>query len=208
MRKNVMKLWMTALLFVAAVPFVNAQVKVGDVLCEGDRLVSLANYDSSSSTAIGVVFYVDATGQHGWAVSLDNVDKCSWGVYDEDTSLGNVVGMGEAIKNIDGYANTKAILDNGSDCPAFTVVDFENGWYLPAIGQLKRLFDHLNKVNEALEKTGGTLLELNGYTYWSSTECSSKDAWYMCTIGGIGRTSNSLNDCKTSHRLIRSVKTF
>ena len=85
-----MKLLMAALLIVAAVPFVNAQVHVGDILCEGDRVVSLSDYDSANDAAIGVVFYVDETGQHGWAVSLDNVGQCSWGNYDEDTKLDNV----------------------------------------------------------------------------------------------------------------------
>lgn len=208
MRKNVMKLLMAALMIVAAVPFVNAQVQVGDILCEGDRVVSPSDYDASSNTAIGVVFYVDNSGQHGWAVSLDNVGKCSWGKYNEDTSLDNVCGRCKARRDTDGYANTKAILENNADYPAFTAVDFEGGWYLPAIGQMKRLYANFCEVNETLEKIGGTVFERNGYTYWSSTEHTSYDAWYMCSIGGIGCTSDSFNDCKTSARLIRSVRDF
>lgn len=208
MCKNLMKLWVTVLLIVAAVPFVNAQVKVGDILCEGDKIVSLADYNASNSTAIGVVFYVDASGQHGWAVSLDNLGKCKWGNYDEDTSLDNVAGFSRASSDTDGYKNTKAIVEKGLDYPAFTIVDFENGWYLPAIGQLKRLFNNIKEVNKGLEKVGGTLFLYDGNTYWSSTERSSCDAWYMCSIGIIGCTSNSYNDCKTSHRFIRSVKNF
>ena len=54
MRKNVMKLLMTALMIVVAVPFVNAQVKVGDILCEGDTIVSPSNYDSCGYAALGM----------------------------------------------------------------------------------------------------------------------------------------------------------
>lgn len=208
MRKNVMKLLAAALLIVSAVPFVNAQVQVGDILCEGDRVVSLSDYDSSNDIAIGVVFYVDETSQHGWAVSLDNVGCCSWGKYNEDTSLDNVGGKCKASRDTDGYANTKAILEKNADYPAFTTVDFEGGWYLPAIGQMKRLYANFDEVNETLRKVGGKIFERNGYTYWSSTEHTAYDAWYMCSIGEIGCTSDSFNDCKTSPRWIRSVKDF
>ena len=203
-----MKLLMAALLIVAAVPFVNAQVHVGDILCEGDRVVSLSDYDSANDAAIGVVFYVDETGQHGWAVSLDNVGQCSWGNYDEDTKLDNVRSNFRAARDMDGFEHTKTILEENPDYPAFTIVDFENGWYLPAIGQMKKLFFRLDDVNETLKKVGGTLINFDGYTYWSSTERSPYDAWYMCSIGIIGCTSNSIDDCKTSPRYIRSVRTF
>lgn len=203
-----MKLLMAALLIVAAVPFVNAQVQVGDILCEGDRVVSPSDYDAANDVAVGVVFYVDESGQHGWAVSLDNVGQCSWGNYEEDTKLDNVTSNFRAARDTDGYEHTKTILEENPDYPAFTIVDFENGWYLPAIGQMKKLFFRLDDVNETLKKVGGTLINFDGYTYWSSTERSPYDAWYMCSIGIIGCTSNSIDDCKTSPRYIRSVRTF
>ena len=203
-----MKLLMAAILIVSAVPFLNAQVQVGDILCEGDRVVSPSDYDSSNDKAIGVVFYVDGTGEHGWVVSLDNVGQCSWGGYDEDTSLDNVGGNFRAKRDKDGYENTKTILEEHPEYPAFAIMDFEGGWYLPAIGQMKLIYDNFDELNETLEKIGGTVFERNGYTYWSSTEHNSCDAWYMCSIGGIGCTSDSFNDCKTSSRLIRSVRDF
>ena len=203
-----MKLLMAALLIVAAVPFVNAQVHVGDILCEGDRVVSLSDYDAANDAAIGVVFYVDGTGQHGWAVSLDNVGQCSWGNYDEDTKLDNVTSNFRAARDMDGKAHTETILEENAGYPAFELMDFENGWYLPAVGQMKYLYASFDEVNKTLEKVGGTVFERNGYTYWSSTEHDSDDAWYMCSIGGFGNTSDSFNDCKTSSRYVRSVKDF
>ena len=208
MRKNVMKLLMAALLIVAAMPFVNAQVQVGDILCEGDRVVSPSDYDASNDKAVGVVFYVDGTGEHGWAVSLDNVGQCSWGNYDEDTKLDNVRSNFKAARDMDGKAHTETIREENAGYPAFEIVDFENGWYLPAIGQMKRLYASFDEVNKTLEKVGGTIFERNGYTYWSSTEHDSDDAWYMCSIGGFGNTSDSFNDCKTSSRYVRGVKDF
>ena len=209
MRKNAMKLLMTALLMAVAAPFVNAQVQVGDILCEGDTVVRPADFDTANYQAIGVVFHVDDSGKHGWAVSLYNDGSEPWGGYGEDSPLNNVRGKGKAAKDTDGYANTKSILEaDGADFPAFLLVDFENGWYLPAVGQLKKLYAVFYDVNATLMKTGGDLFEKTGFTYWSSTECNPNDAWYLCSIGGISRTSNSFNDCKKSSRYIRSVRTF
>ena len=203
-----MKLFMAALLIVAAMPFVNAQVQVGDILCEGDRVVSASDYDAANDAAIGVVFYVDGTGQHGWAVSLDNVGQCSWGNYDEDTKLDNVTSNFRAARDMDGKAHTETILEENAGYPAVELMDFEIGLYLPAVGQMKYLYASFDEVNKTLEKVGGTVFERNGYTYWSSTEHDSDDAWYMCSIGGFGNTSDSFNDCKTSSRYVRSVKDF
>lgn len=208
MRKNAMKPLMMALLMAVAAPFVNAQVQVGDILCEGDTVVRPADYDTASYRAIGVVFHVDETGEHGWAVSLYNDGNHPWCKYGEDTPLDNVKGKGRAARDIDGNANTKAILEKGEKYTAFTAVDFENGWYLPAVGQLKKLYARFDEVNATLKEMDGDLFKKTGYTYWSSTECTPYDAWYLCSIGGISRTSNSHNDCKSTLRLVRAVKTF
>ena len=203
-----MKHLMTALQIAVAVPFVNAQVHVGDILCEGDLVVAPADYDKDNHSAIGVVFYVDDSGKHGWAVSLYNDGSEAWGSYGEDSPLGNVKGKGKAAKDIDGYANTKAILEAGGDFPAFNAVDFENGWYLPAAGQMKKLYSNVRVVNATLNETGGDRFDPTGFTYWSSTESTVFDAWYMCSIGGIERTTDSFNDCKKTPKYVRSVRTF
>ena len=84
MRKNVLRLMMTALFIAVAVPFVKAQVQVGDILCEGNRVVSRSDFQPTDDKAIGVIFYVDNTQEHGWAVSLQNESSCSWGPYGDD----------------------------------------------------------------------------------------------------------------------------
>ena len=78
MRKHVLKQMMVALLMALVVPCVNAQVNVGDILCKGDTIVSPADYDTLNATAIGVVFYVDDSGEHGWAVALEDAGSFAW----------------------------------------------------------------------------------------------------------------------------------
>jgi len=55
-------------------------------------------------------------------------------------------------------------------------VDFDNGWYIPALGQLRILYEEKHVVNAALQAVGGTTLfntTNDWYTtvtkYWSST---------------------------------------
>ena len=208
MRKQVLKLMMTALLIAFVVPLVNAQVHVGDILCEGDKVVSPADYDSLDVTAIGVVFYVDNSGEHGWVVALDDDGLFSWGGYGEDTDLENYSRKGSASNDTDGLNNTKTIRESGEDYPAFYAVDFENGWYLPAIGQLKQLYKNLEDVNPGLAKVGGSTIQKIGWNYWSSTEYSENDAWYLTSIGGPEHTANGYNDNKDACRLVRSIRDF
>ena len=208
MRKHVLKLMMTALLMAMVVPCVNAQIKVGDILCAGDTIVSPDDYDTLNYSAIGVVFYVDNSGEHGWVVALDDEGFYSWGGYGDDTDLENYSRRGSAADDTDGFNNTKTILELDKVYPAFKAVDFENGWYLPAAGQLQHLYKGLYDVNASLEKVGTTLVRRIGVTYWSSTEYSDIDAWYLTTIGGLEHTSNGYNDNKDGTRIVRSVRDF
>lgn len=208
MRKHVLKQMMVALLMALVVPCVNAQVNVGDILCKGDTIVSPADYDTLNATAIGVVFYVDDSGEHGWAVALEDAGSFAWGGYGEDTKLDNYSNRSSASDDIDGYNNTKTILELDKDYPAFSAVDFEKGWYLPAAGQLKRLYKNIKDVNSSLVEAGGFAVKPIGVTYWSSTEYSDIDAWYLITIGGLEFTSDGYNDHKNGIRLVRSVRDF
>ena len=208
MRKHVLKLMMTALLMALVVPCVNAQIKVGDILCAGDTIVSPDDYDTLNYSAIGVVFYVDNSGEHGWVVALDDAGFYSWGGYGDDTDLENYSTRGSATDDTDGLNNTKTILELDKVYPAFKAVDNENGWYLPAAGQLWHLYRGLVDVNASLAKVGTTLVRRIGVTYWSSTEYSDIDAWYLTTIGGLEHTSNGYNDNKNGTRIVRSVRDF
>ena len=205
---NTMKHLVMALLIALVVPFVNAQVQVGDILCEGDTLVSPSDYENSDLEAIGVVFYVDNSGEHGWVVSLDNEGCCAWGGFGNDSSLDNLRSRVSASNDIDGYANTETMRSDSIYHPASEIVDFENGWYVPAVGQLKRLYSSFKEVNESLVKAGGVPFDPTGFNYWSSSEYSPNDAWYLSSIGGIDHTSNTFNDCKSTSKWVRSVRAF
>lgn len=215
MRKNLLKNMILALLLTAAVPTLTAQVHVGDILCEGNLVYNPSIYPSSGATAIGVVFYVDNTGQHGWAVALRNTGSYQWSnSTSTNTSLPDYTNSRQAIYDLDGYENTRILRSGGSSTsrPAAYAVDFANGWYLPAIGQLNYLYGNLVEVNASLTIAGGSKMSS---VYWSSTEGGSSYAW-ICngSSGWISRcyaNSNSNSSSyhyKTDTSVVRAVRNF
>lgn len=206
-----MKHLMTALLILVAAPFVKAQVHVGDILCDDGAIVSPASFVLSEHNAIGVVFYVDASKHHGWAVGLNDIAKDQWGPNWIDTPLRNSKNKLQVVNDLDGYSNTKVIYEGGYDVafPAFQALDFQSGWYLPAIGQLKRLYANLDKVDESLSAVGGSpLSDTEDWEYWSSTESYICDAWSMDSTGKLYSNDESYNGNKDDRKLIRGVKNF
>ena len=201
-----------ALLFGVAVPCVNAQVAhIGDILCEGNYVVSPANFNASSDSPIGVVFYVDNVGKHGWVIDLQDASaSCSWANNGSDTPLTNYSSNRLAIYDLDGYRNTEIIYAQYNDStfstrfPAFSIVDFENGWYLPTIGQLNYLYGNLIEVNAGIYAAGGTPFETgSSWIYWSSTENSSTNAWSLESSG----TLSNQQKWWTSRR-VRAARNF
>lgn len=216
--KNIsLKKLMLALLLTAAVPTLTAQVHVGDILCEGNAIISPANYPSSGATAIGVVFYVDQTGQHGWAVALQDAGNTIWssygGSYGSDTPLPNYGNTRQAIQDLDGYNNTLIVRQHSTDHPAFYAVDFENGWYVPAIGQLNYLYGNMIEVNAGLTMAGGFVFtSMSNWQYWSSTEIDGNKAWALTSSGDLTGGGNGnpgwYNGNKRDYRYVRAVRNF
>ncbi len=195
-----------ALLMLAAMPFARAQVAVGDILCEGGQIYTPATYLSSGATAIGVVFYVDGTGQHGWAVALRDPYGGStyWGPLMTDTPLGNYSDKSQAIYDLDGYQNTQVVLQTYSDrLYAFGRLDFDNGWYMPALGQLNYLYGNLVEVNASLTVAGGVPFAMDSsWQYWSSTEVDHSHAWSLYSTGELNPIA------KSSYSSVRCVINF
>ena len=128
----------------------------------------------------GVLFHINAAGTEGWMVALEDASPsvCQWG----DNS--NVLALHEmpfqlpiALEDQSGYLNTSILrgLQDPESGYAASMVDFNNGWYLPSVGQLRKLYSALPFIETAITDAGGTTLS-NDY-YWSSSEYSSGDAF-------------------------------
>lgn len=169
-------------------------VNIGDILCSDGSIVSRVAFPSSGRTAEGIVFYIDDTDSHGWAVSLNNqsssIKWCSTDFYGYDLlDLPNYANARSAMHDLEGYANTGLIRGHGnsSQFPAAWAVDYNNGWYLPSAGQLRYLYSCAPEINVSLQIVGGTTLPYHDNNYWwSSTEVTEYHSYDMNSGGSIG----------------------
>lgn len=160
-------------------------------------------------TAKGVIFHVDETGQHGWAVNLQNGDGglYHWWNYKDNqgnweaedvANLPNYSSLETALTDTAGFQNTLTIRQTYQYSAAY-YVDFNNGWYMPACGQLAELMQNRENVNSSLVTVNGT--EIPAKWIWSSTESGSDSAWGWDEVG-------MYNPPKTSGYRVRSVRSF
>ena len=215
MRKKLLKHLILALLLTVAVPYAKSQVAhVGDILCTSGVYVSPAEYENSGLEALGVIFYVDATGQHGWAVALEDAGSFGWGPDGRDTPLPNFYSARSAIYDLDGLFNTQEVLSYGisvnKSFPAFEAIDVANGWYLPAIGQMNYLYGNLVEINTSLTVAGGIPYDMSGsWEYWSSSEYNHYFAWYLKSSGYLDCNSHTNSDShKNYNKLVRGIRNF
>ncbi|MBQ2247361.1 MAG: DUF1566 domain-containing protein, partial [Tidjanibacter sp.] len=192
--------------FVVEVPH-NEVVTVAKTLEAGKRYRVGDYYDDG--TKQGVVFEVSADGNHGKIVSLkQSSEELKWADY---SVCGNRI---KADSRTYGAANMKrvqAISGWREKYPAFRwCVDLGEGWYLPAIEELRTLLldESVHKaVNATLKARGATRLDDVGELkwYWSSTEYFQNKfcAWLVYMSGGYSSYYN-----KTNSSYVRAVSAF
>lgn len=185
-------------------------VAVGDVLCSDNSIVKISSWPVAGKTAIGVVFYVDNTGEHGWAVNLQEQEAawCASYPYPDVQTMTNITNLYTAFNDFDGYGNTQKMRNAGTAAtyPAAYAVNFAQGWYLPAIGQMNVLFAEYPRVNVSLQAVGGTQLFSSSsilYAYWSSSEYSDYSALAIVKLGFIHPEGKG-----SQYEGVRGVKNF
>lgn len=173
----------------------------------------------------GVIFWVSDDGLTAKIVSMTRTtstsawctDEKEYGVTDKDDGVGNTA---------------KMITANDGNVPALDMC--VNGWYWPAINELKALFEAYNGTTydsatkktpdqitdaektsrAAFDKTltdnGGTALNVasgNGDQYWGSTELSEKYGSYL-RVGKLycGEVADTPKKTASDKRYIRVIR--
>ena len=191
------------------------EVKAGDFLCVQGTDTLIVHPEDYSGGAIGVVFYVDESGSHGWALHpYIQSSSVYWSYIDEVPSpLTGWMSIREALYDFDGYQNTKALRQasyyDHSIYPGAWAVDFDHGWYWPSSGQLNLLYVNLPVVNLSLEKIGGDTFR-GRWVCWSSSSFGfSYDCGiYMAHHGAIGAISKSRVELSGTPITVRSIRNF
>lgn len=173
--------------------------QVGDFYMKSGAILPSISEDNKAN-CIGIVYWVPtaddpleshspawleehSTCIHGLVVGLKQ-QQSQWGKYGETTNItdSNMDGI------FRGYSNTKSLvskhfgyaivsaynnLQSGVTLPSGKT----SGWYVPSVGELIKLHQAINKVNESLSTLGSTSLSLSNY--WSSGEYSRLNAWHV-----------------------------
>ena len=106
-----------------------------------------------------------------------------------------------AMNDWNGKANTAAQITHSEAsgtgyapgfCHAYSRVN-ANGqgltagkWWLPSMGEMMMIYANMTKINYALSLIAGAT-QLIENAYWTSTECSAANAWYL-SLGSGGMT--------------------
>lgn len=147
----------------------------------------------------GIVFFVRTDGS-GWAVALhEEAGILPWSLTEVDIpALPNYSSTfpQALLADTSGYTNTQQIRNfyGANNLYAAGAMDFEHGWYLPAVGQLAMIYAQLPLIQSALLAAGGMPLvttegvygDFYGVSYLSSTEISAQSAGSLCFIDDPG----------------------
>jgi hypothetical protein len=157
---------------------------------------------------IGIVFWVDDTGQHGLICSLVDISSSStWSnitnawVGSSAQSTWNGQGNSTAIMGQSGHTSSAAKL-----CDNYTNADYGTGiytdWYLPALDECVLINQFRYILNKNIEVISGANI-LQNNTYLTSTECDIAGAYSI--YFGLGPQG-----CypKTESCYVRAVRAF
>lgn len=81
-------------------------------------------------------------------------------------------------------------------------IKLADDWYIPSLGELFRIFINKKAINAALEFAKGD--KLQDRWYWTSTECSATNAWYLSLSDGTGNWYSKASDALR----VRAVSAF
>ena len=190
-------------------------VKIGDLLCVQGTDTIIVHPQDYTEGAIGVVFYVDETGQHGWALHPQiQAHQIYWSYLDElPWGLTGWQSIRDAIYDLDGYENTgflrAASQYDHSAYPGAWAVDYEHGWYWPALGQLNILYGSAPIINHSLKLVGGILLQ-GPWVYWSSSVFGFDNdcALYYASSGAMGAVIKTRDILPLAPLDVRSIRNF
>ena len=104
----------------------------------------------------------------------------------------------DAVADMDGARNTNHLRNILN--PQIKLAD---DWYIPSLGELYRIFINKKAINAALEFAKGD--KLQDRWYWTSTEISATNAWYLNLSDG--ETSNWYTKASNTFR-VRAVSAF
>ena len=105
----------------------------------------------------------------------------------------------DALSDLNGQQNTEHLKEIGLN----SRIHLDGGWHIPSLGEMYFILLNLKAINQALEYAGKSPLKDDWY--WTSTEASATDAWYLYLFNGYAYSGTT----KASYqRYVRAVSAF
>ena len=152
------------------------EVADGVVVAEGGRHLVISptqpatlNWSSAAITGGGVATTDRVTAVNDWAGKTNTAAQIA-------------ASTAAAITDTAAYAP--------GYCNLYSVVNVNNKgltagkWWLPSLGELMMIYANMRKINYALGLIAGSNPLVEG-AYWSSTEYSASNAWYLDLSNGL-----------------------
>lgn len=147
-----------------------------------DTKGNAVRYDGEDTETTNDTAYVGLVqGGHAVAIALHDVSKDEIPLTANESKKdhgGYKDSYMDAVQDWDGKGNTERLKQIGLN-PAIRLKD---GEYIPALAELYLICLNQKAINDAMRFVGGQ--ELRGWC-WSSTECSTPNAWYLSLYDGM-----------------------
>ncbi len=116
----------------------------------------------------GIVFYVDASGNHGMiAAASDQSTAAEWGYFNTEVGAHGLI-LGTGSENTKKVKNATTKTDIATTICSDLKLNSFNDWYLPSLDELILIYQNLKLKN---------LGNLADDDYWSSSETDFNNAW-------------------------------
>ena len=153
------------------------EIADGVVVVEGGRLLVVAPTESPTN-----LYWSSAAVAGGGFTTTDRVAAYNDWTGKTNTAAQIAASTAGAITNTASYAPGFCNLYSRTNANGQGLT--AGKWWQPSIGELMMMFANFNKINYALSLiTGAELLVRDAY--WSSSEGSSANAWYLYLIHGV-----------------------
>jgi len=151
----------------------------------------------------GVIFYIDATGQHGLVCAVtDQSTGAEWGCEGTIISGADGTAIGTGAQNtIDIIAGCATNGTAADICARLTLNSYDD-WFLPSEDELYQMYQNKATINTTAVANSGT--EFANEEYWTSSEVSILFARLVSLSNGTkSQALKSAND-----RYVRAIREF